>query len=100
MLSAKVGPRSMLRLFLLQPTRASLSRTISQPSRAFHVSLIVQMPPKQKYSDPKLREEVKEEIKQSDKGGAPGQWSARKVGLYPPLVLAWDIRPSREIPEI
>jgi len=37
------------------------------------------MPPKDKYTDPKLRDEVKEEIKQSDKGGAPGQWSARKA---------------------
>ena len=32
-----------------------------------------------KYTDPELRNEVKEEIHQSDKGGAPGQWSARKV---------------------
>lgn len=39
------------------------------------------MPPKNKYTDPKLRQEVKEEIQQSDKGGAPGQWSARKVRL-------------------
>ncbi|KAE8152243.1 hypothetical protein BDV25DRAFT_138058 [Aspergillus avenaceus] len=32
-----------------------------------------------KYTDPDLREEIKEEIKQSDKGGKPGQWSARKA---------------------
>lgn len=31
-----------------------------------------------KYTDPDLRREVKEEIRQSDKGGKPGQWSARK----------------------
>ena len=37
------------------------------------------MPPKQKYTDPKLRDEVKEDVQQGDKGGAPGQWSARKV---------------------
>ena len=37
------------------------------------------MPPKKKYTDPKLRDEVKEEVQQGDKGGAPGQWSARKV---------------------
>lgn len=37
------------------------------------------MPPKGKYTDPELREEVKEELKEGDKGGAPGQWSARKV---------------------
>jgi hypothetical protein len=42
------------------------------------------MPPKEKYTDPGLRDEVKEEIHQSDKGGAPGQWSARKV-CHPPL---------------
>ncbi|KAL9625700.1 MAG: hypothetical protein Q9160_000019 [Pyrenula sp. 1 TL-2023] len=37
------------------------------------------MPPKEKYTDPKLRDEVKEDIQNSDKGGAPGQWSARKA---------------------
>ena len=35
----------------------------------------------EKYTDPDLREEIKEEIKQSDKGGRPGQWSARKSQL-------------------
>lgn len=33
------------------------------------------------YTDPKLRETLKEEIKQSDKGGKKGQWSARKSQL-------------------
>lgn len=33
------------------------------------------------YTDPKLREQLKEQIKQSDKGGKPGQWSARKSQL-------------------
>jgi len=32
----------------------------------------------EKYTKPDLREELKEDIKQSDKGGKPGQWSARK----------------------
>lgn len=32
----------------------------------------------EKYTHPELREEIKEEIKESDKGGKPGQWSARK----------------------
>ncbi|MGF1453321.1 MAG: Rho termination factor N-terminal domain-containing protein [Opitutales bacterium] len=32
----------------------------------------------QKYTKPKLREQLKEDIKASDKGGKPGQWSARK----------------------
>jgi hypothetical protein len=47
------------------------------------------MPPKEKYTDPKLRDEVKEEIHNGDKGGAPGQWSARKAQMmaqeYVPL---------------
>ncbi len=32
----------------------------------------------EKYTDPELRRRLKEEILQSDKGGKPGQWSARK----------------------
>ena len=40
------------------------------------------MAPKDKYTDPKLRDEVKEEIHKSDKGGKPGQWSARKVSQF------------------
>lgn len=31
-----------------------------------------------KYTDPDLRRQIKEELKQSDKGGKSGQWSARK----------------------
>jgi len=42
------------------------------------------MPPKEKYTDPDLREEIKEEVKAGDKGGKPGQWSARKVHPPPP----------------
>lgn len=34
-----------------------------------------------KYTKPKLREEIKEDLKASDKGGKPGQWSARKSQL-------------------
>jgi len=37
------------------------------------------MPPKEKYTDPDLRDSIKEEIKAGDKGGKPGQWSARKA---------------------
>jgi hypothetical protein len=33
------------------------------------------------YTDPQLREKLKEEIKAGDKGGKPGQWSARKAQL-------------------
>jgi hypothetical protein len=35
----------------------------------------------EKYTDPELREKIKEEIKASDKGGKVGQWSARKSQL-------------------
>lgn len=35
----------------------------------------------EKYTHPEMREEIKEEIKHSDKGGEPGQWSARKSQL-------------------
>lgn len=44
-------------------------------------SYAISMPSKtdDKYTDPELREQVKEEIQAGDKGGAPGQWSARKV---------------------
>ncbi|MGF1553608.1 MAG: Rho termination factor N-terminal domain-containing protein [Paracoccaceae bacterium] len=34
-----------------------------------------------KKTDPKLWERVKEELKESDKGGEPGQWSARKAQM-------------------
>jgi Family of unknown function (DUF5872) len=35
----------------------------------------------EKYTDPELRERIKEEIKESDKGDKKGQWSARKSQL-------------------
>lgn len=33
---------------------------------------------RQKYTKPKLREEIKDDLQSSGKGGKPGQWSARK----------------------
>jgi hypothetical protein len=51
------------------------------PIRTFVYSSIPSMPPKDKYTDPELRDEVKEEIHNGDKGGAPGQWSARKAQM-------------------
>jgi hypothetical protein len=51
------------------------------PIRTFVFSAISTMPPKDKYTDPELRDEVKEEIHEGDKGGAPGQWSARKAQM-------------------
>ena len=37
--------------------------------------------PAQTYTEPELRERLKESIKAGDKGGRPGQWSARKSQL-------------------
>jgi len=34
-----------------------------------------------RYTDPELREKLKEEIQAGDRGGKPGQWSARKSQL-------------------
>ena len=34
-----------------------------------------------KYTKPELREKIKEQIREGDKGGRPGQWSARKAQL-------------------
>ncbi|OKL55920.1 hypothetical protein UA08_08828 [Talaromyces atroroseus] len=39
------------------------------------------MPSRDKYTDPELRDQIKEEVHASDKGGRPGQWSARKAQL-------------------
>lgn len=39
------------------------------------------MAAKKTYTDPALRDRLKEEIKAGDKGGRPGQWSARKAQL-------------------
>ena len=39
------------------------------------------MPATAKKTDPKLWEEVKDEVTRSDKGGDPGEWSARKAQL-------------------
>jgi hypothetical protein len=33
------------------------------------------------YTDPELRERLKQEIQEGDRGGKPGQWSARKAQL-------------------
>jgi hypothetical protein len=52
------------------------------------------MAPKDKYTDPKLRDEIKEEIHQGDKGGKPGQWSARKVIPHFPFTSTSPSRPS------
>ena len=37
------------------------------------------MPARDNYTDPELHDQVKDEVQESDKGDAPGQWSARKA---------------------
>lgn len=34
------------------------------------------------YTDPQLRARLKDEIQAGDRGGKPGQWSARKAQLH------------------
>ena len=59
---------------------SSFSCSCSILVRRFSGKQSLEMPSsKDKYTDPKLRDEVKEDIQESDKGGAPRQWSARKV---------------------
>jgi len=41
----------------------------------------------QKYTDPELRERLKDQIERGGKGGKPGQWSARKSQM---LVKAYE----------
>lgn len=60
----------------------NIATTINTSIEPHYLNLsFLNMPPKDKYTDPKLRDEVKEEIHQGDKGGAPGQWSARKAQM-------------------
>jgi len=56
-----------------------LTEHILSHPRLIHISPLFKMPPKEKYTDPELRDEVKEEVQAGDKKGAPGQWSARKA---------------------
>jgi len=63
--------------YFLNTTRFRVTLQI----RTFIPSTLSTMPPKDKYTDPELRDEVKEEIHNGDKGGAPGQWSARKAQM-------------------
>lgn len=60
----------------LNPFAELAPRTFRHP---FVCESVRKMSPKDKYTDPELRDQVKEEIHNSNKGGAPGQWSARKV---------------------
>jgi len=56
-------------------------RVTAAPPRFTVCSIATSMPSKtdDKYTDPELHNVVKEEIQAGDKGGAPGEWSARKV---------------------
>jgi len=74
--------RTFLRLRIpLASVKTNLPRATAL--RPQHRSLTCSMSPNakkdDKYTDPELRDEVKEEMQAGDKGGAPGQWSARKV---------------------
>ncbi|KAF2088316.1 hypothetical protein K490DRAFT_40461 [Saccharata proteae CBS 121410] len=74
-----IGLRSRL---LFNQSAQLLPRTSPRVGyRALHAAVPSKMPARDKYSDPQLRDEVKEEIHNSDKGGAPGQWSARKAQM-------------------
>ncbi len=59
------------------PTMATKSTTDSVKKRAASSK----RSPEDTYTDPTLREKLKQQIKAGDKGGAPGQWSARKSQL-------------------
>ncbi len=47
------------------------------------------------YTDPALRERIKQEVLAGDKGGRPGQWSARKAQLVAHEYTAQGTRPTR-----
>ncbi|KAJ5129150.1 uncharacterized protein N7515_005189 [Penicillium bovifimosum] len=57
------------------------NKPFSRPIHYVSIPLLSAMPPKDNYTDPELRSEIKEEIHNSDKGGKPGQWSARKAQM-------------------
>lgn len=68
-----------------------------------HPSTVL-MPPEDKYSKPPLRDEIKKEIQNTDRGGKPGERSARKVlsttappdALILPSVISDTRAPSNE----
>jgi len=73
------------RTFISPRALIAHSKAQRRLSACFSTSSIANMPPKEKYTDPDLRDEIKEEVKAGDKGGKPGQWSARKVLSSPPF---------------
>ncbi|KAJ5957922.1 hypothetical protein N7501_012201 [Penicillium viridicatum] len=68
---------------------------ITLHSTTKHPSTVL-MPPEDKYSKPPLRDEIKKEIQNTDRGGKPGERSARKVlsTTAPPDAL---ILPSKHL---
>lgn len=52
-----------------------------QHDATHHASHSHHAKPEDVYSDPELRARLKDEIMAGDKGGKPGQWSARKAQL-------------------
>lgn len=70
-----IATSALLRCYCLRP-RISLSK--SNKNTQLSVRNMTKSS-ENKYTDPELRDEIKEEVQAGDKGGKPGQWSARKV---------------------
>lgn len=65
---------------ITMPSVSCRSPTVVAIVETTHLGL-PQCPPKGKYTNPDLRVQIKQEIHGGDKGGKPGQWSARKAQL-------------------
>merc|ERR1712093_727932 len=64
--------------------KAKSSLTLTAPSLSLsrrHTLSSMAKSSDDKYTDPELRDKIKEEVKAGDKGGEPGQWSARKAQM-------------------
>merc|ERR1712093_206781 len=64
--------------------KAKSSLTLTAPSLSLsrrHTFSSMAKSSDDKYTDPELRDKIKEEVKAGDKGGEPGQWSARKAQM-------------------
>ena len=55
--------------------KAATKKTAAPKKQASHTSNV------DNYTQPELREHIKEEVMAGDKGGKPGQWSARKAQI-------------------
>ena len=66
----------------LAPPHSDSAKTAPKMTKASQTSTA-----EEKYSDPELRDRIKEELMKGDKGGKPGQWSARKVPKHQTFLL-------------